>query len=166
MDKLLSLGIDPWSILLYLVNTGVLLAVLSYFLYQPVLNFLDERRKRVADSLQEAERLRRNFEQKMEESELERERVEAELRDELTKLRKFTDEKRAELIAEMEAARATMMQKAQDEIDAKKASLVSDVEEELMGFMVKAILHIVENKVPEDVIESSVKAAWKDYAKS
>ena len=45
MDQLSNLGIDPWNMLLYLANTGVLLVILTYFLYKPILKFIDERRK-------------------------------------------------------------------------------------------------------------------------
>ncbi len=162
MDKLSSLGIDPWSMLLYLVNTGVLLVVLTYFLYKPILKFIDQRRQQIADNIEEAQRLQKTFEKKLEKSEAERLKVEAELKDELANLQKFTDRKRAELTSEMEVARSEMMQKAQKEIDKKKENMIQEVEEEMKKIMTKIVLHIVENKVPEDVIQDSIKSAWKN----
>lgn len=163
MDKLLSLGIDPWSMLLYLLNTGVLLVVLFYLLYKPTFKFLDARRKQISDAIDEAKNLQETFEKELEKSEQKRKESEVELRDELSKLHKFTEEKRKELVAEMEEARAEMMKKAQKEIEERKEALIKDAEQEVKNLMSKIILDIVENKVPENVIEDSIKSAWKQY---
>lgn len=165
MDQLSSLGIDPWSMLLYLVNTGVLLAVLSYLLYKPILKFVDQRQKQIKENIEEAQKLQETFEARLAKSEQERAKVEAELKQELDNLHKFTDKKRAELVSEMEATRNEMIQKAQAEIDAKKESIIKEAEAEVKKVMTQIILHIVENKVPEDVIESSISSAWKTYSK-
>jgi len=161
MDQLSSLGIDPWSMLLYLLNTGVLLAVLTYLLYKPILKFIDQRQKQIKENIEEAQKLQKTFEDRLAKSEQERTKVEAELRQELDNLHKFTEKKRAELIAEMDKARTEMLEKAQQEIEVRKAGIIKDAEAEVKKVMTKIILHIVENKVPEDVIESSIKSAWK-----
>lgn len=163
MDKLASLGIDVWSMVLYLLNTGVLLVVLVYLLYKPINQFLEKRQKQITDSIDEAQKLQEKFEKELEKSHAEREKTESELRDELSKLQKFTDQKRAELVAEMEQAKAAMMQKAQNEIDKKKDNLIKDAEGDIKELMTKIILEIVENKVPEDVINDSIQSAWKKY---
>ncbi len=165
MDKLLQLGIDPWSMLLYLANTGVLIAVLTYFFYKPMVKFMDDRRQQIKDSIDEAERLQDEFKAELEKVEAEKAEAEAELKKELDRLRRFTEEKRAELTSEMEAARAKMMEKAQAEIDQKKDSLIKEVEADVMKLMTRIILDIVENKVPEDVVEGSIQTAWKNAQK-
>lgn len=164
MDKLASLGIDGWSMLLYLINTGVLLVALVYILYKPMNKFLEKRQKDINDSIESAQKLQEKFEKELEKSHADREKVESELREELSKLQKFTEQKRTELVAEMEQARTTMLQKAQDEIDKKKDALIKDAEGQIKELMTKIILEIVENKVPEDVINDSIKSAWKNYA--
>lgn len=163
MDKLASLGINFWSILFYLVNTGLLLAALTYFLYKPLLRFADKRREQIIKSIEEAKNLQDEFEKKLHESERRRHAVEGELKEELAKLHKFTEEKRKELVAEMDKSRVEMMQKAQKEIDERKERLIKDAEEEIKAIMTRIILNIVENKVPENVIQESISSAWKQY---
>ncbi len=163
MEKLLTLGIDPLAMLVYLANTGLLIGVLTYLLYKPILKILDKRRDIIRDSIDEAKHLQEIFEQKLAESEAERQKTEAELKEELAKLHKYTEEKRAELVAEMEASRTAIMEKAQKEIEAKKASLLKDVEQEIKVLMTRIILDIVENKVPENVIQESISSSWKQY---
>ena len=163
MDKLLSLGIDPWQMLLYLVNTGIIVVVLSFYLYKPILKFIDKRRDQILKSIDESRHLQEVFEKKLEESESKRKVTENELKEEMANLHKFTEEKRKELTADMEKARTDMMQKAHKEIEERKAALVSEAEKEIKSLMTRIILDIVENKVPENVITESISSAWKQY---
>ncbi|MDP3998085.1 MAG: F0F1 ATP synthase subunit B [bacterium] len=52
-----SLGIDIRLIIIQIVNFGILLAVLTRFLYKPILKILDERKKRIAESLVIAQKI-------------------------------------------------------------------------------------------------------------
>ena len=65
----------------------------------------------------------------------------------------------------MELARSEMMAKAQSEIDEKKASIMKDAEAATMILIKKVIFEIVKNKVPENVIQESIKDAWQQYKK-
>jgi F-type H+-transporting ATPase subunit b len=163
IDQLANLGIDWHSIVLYLANTAVLLDVLTKFLYKPILKFLDERKAQIEKSIQEAQTLQLEFEKKLKESEADKQAVEAELRSEIQNLKKFIDQKRAEMVAEMDAKRAEMMQKAQAEITERKATLLKEAEADVMALMTRIVLDIVQNKVPEKVIQDSIHSAWKDY---
>lgn len=52
-----ALGIE-WTLLLaQLVNFGILIILLRMFLYQPVLNMLNARKERIAQSMKDAERV-------------------------------------------------------------------------------------------------------------
>lgn len=163
MDGLLKLGINPLSILIYIVNTGLLLAVLTYLLYKPLLKFIDERRKQISDSVDEARLLKEELDKKSEEASSAQAHFEQELKKERENLRKFAEEKRAQLEADMNATRNEMIQKAEADIEARKNSMVKEVEADLLNLMKKIILDIVQHKVPEEVIQASIKDAWKQY---
>lgn len=163
MEGLKNLGIDAWSILLYIVNFGILLAVLTYLLYKPVQNILEKRQKTISDKISEADRIKNEFEARLKEMEAEKEKAQAELRSELDKMNQFVSEKKQELTKEMEAEKEKVLAKAQDEIALRKERLIGDAEKEILALMQKIILEIVQNKVPENVIELSVEEAWKAY---
>lgn len=163
MEGLATLGINLWSVLLYLLNTGLLLFVLTYVLYKPVLRFLDERRKQIRDSVEEAQILKEELDKRSTEAREASEKAEATLKREMENLRKFTEDKRAELTAEMEAARSAMLAKADEDIAARKADILKDAEAATVELIKKIVLHIVQNKVPEEVVEQSIKEAWKQY---
>lgn len=165
MDGLLKLGIDPWAILTYVVNTGVLLAVLTYVLYKPLMKFLDARRDQIAASVDEARLLKEQLDAKSAEAQHAQAKFEVELKKETDNLRKFLDDRRAQLETEMSAARTEMMQKAQADIDSKKEEMIKEIEVTLLDLMKKIILDIVQHKVPEDVVQASIKDSWKTYRK-
>lgn len=56
MDQLLhAFGIDAKLIIIQIFNFGVLMALLTYFLYKPVLNMLAEREGKIAQGIRDAE---------------------------------------------------------------------------------------------------------------
>jgi F-type H+-transporting ATPase subunit b len=165
MEGLAKLGIEPLSILIYFINTGLLLVVLTYVLYKPVMKFIDERRKQISDSVDEARLLKEELDKKAAEVAATQAHFETELKKERENLRKFAEEKRSELETEMTEVRTKMLQKAQEEIDARKGELMKEVEKTLLELMKKIVLEVVQHKVPEDVIQASIHDAWKSHKK-
>jgi F-type H+-transporting ATPase subunit b len=56
MEQLIhAFGIDARLILIQVVNFGLLMAVLTYFLYKPVLKVLAERQEKIAQGMKDAE---------------------------------------------------------------------------------------------------------------
>lgn len=56
MDQIIhAFGIDLRLIVIQLVNFGILLAALSYFLYKPVMGMLDAREQKIAKGIKDAE---------------------------------------------------------------------------------------------------------------
>ncbi len=163
MEKLLTLGIDPMAIVVYLANTGLLIVILTKLLYKPILKILDKRREIIKNSIEEAKNMQKAFEEKVEILEKEKRETEERLKNEVEKMRKFAEEKKKEIIAEMEVSRASTLKKTQEEVESKKKSLIKEVERDVKILMSKIILDIVENKVPQDVIEESIGSAWKQY---
>lgn len=161
MDKLLTLGIDPMAMVVYLANTGLIIVVLTKLLYKPILKILDERRRIIKNSLEEAQSMQKAFEEKVGKLEKEKKETEQQLQQEVEKMHKFAEEKKKELMAEMEVSRTSMLKKTQEEIEAKKEGLMKEVEQDVKMLMAKIILDIVENKVPEDVIQNSIGSAWQ-----
>ena len=165
MDGLDQLGISLDSILIYLVNYGVLLAVLSYLLYNPIRNFTTKRRETIVNQLEEAEMIKKEFTTQLENLKAEKLETEKKLQTELDSMRSFVTEKKKELISEMEAERKKMLEKTAQEIAEAKEQMVSEVEVELQKKMSQIILEVISNKVPKEVISQSVTEAWSEYKK-
>ena len=163
MDGLDQLGISLDSILIYLVNYGVLLAVLSYLLYKPINNFTTKRRETIKGQLEQASDIKKEFEQELEKLKAEKLATEKQLQAELKSMQEYVSDKKRELLEEIDAKRSQMLEKAQQEIDEAKASMIKEVETDLLKKMSKIILEVLNNKVPAEVITESVSEAWSEY---
>ena len=58
LEKFGELGIHLPSLLIYLVNFGLLLGLLYLFAYKPILRMLDQRSATIKDGLDQAEKAR------------------------------------------------------------------------------------------------------------
>jgi F-type H+-transporting ATPase subunit b len=163
MEILAKLGIEPWSMLLYFVNTGILVLVLAKLLYKPILKYVDERRAVIEGSITEAEQLKKTFEEKLAEILAEKEALHASLKEQMEKTAKTLQEKEAQLVADMTLAKTRMLEEAHAQIEKEKAELMKDAEARTMSLIQKVVLYIVQNKVPAEVVRESVQDAWKMY---
>ena len=165
MEGLANLGISLESIVIYVLNYGLLLAVLSYLLYDPIVKFTDKRRETIKGQLEEAEMIKKEFASQLGTLKEEKLETEKKLQSELEAMRSFVEEKRKELISEMETERKSMLEKAAQEIEEAKDEMVSEVEVELQKKMSQIILEVISNKVPKEVIAESVTQSWSEYKK-
>jgi F-type H+-transporting ATPase subunit b len=164
MEALKALGIDPWSIVLYLVNFGLLLAILTRFLYKPVLKFLDQRRETVAANLEEAEQLKRQLMDERQRSESENRLMAAEASRQVADAKADADAKSRVLMAEAETKREKMMAEAEAEIENRKSKMMSEAQREMIQRIEKVTMSVLAEKVPAKVVSESVSEAWKELS--
>lgn len=114
-----QLGIDGRWFLSQIVNFVILLLILQRFLYKPILNMLQQRQERIRESMEyadrvkrEAERAQKDYEKKIEESRREAQAI------------------IAQAMQQAERLREEILAKAQDEAREIKAKALEDVEYE------------------------------------
>jgi F-type H+-transporting ATPase subunit b len=162
MDALQKLGIDAWSILLYAVNMGLLLGLLTKFLYRPLLKVMDDRRETVRKNLQETELLKTQFAEESKRQAAETKEMLVKMQSEVTAAKAQAEARAKELIAEADARREQMLEDARRQVDETKKGLLKEVEGETQKRIEQTILHVLKNKIPADVVKAGVQAAWKD----
>lgn len=133
-----ALGIE-WTLLLaQLVNFIILLVLLRMFLYQPVLNMLEQRRTRIAESMKDAERVNaaaREAEQEKAKVIDAARREAQEIRAQATRdAEKIGQEVRAR--AETEATEIRM--KAQTDAQTQAESILADANKEIADLAIAA----------------------------
>lgn len=162
MEALQKLGIDGWSILLYLVNMGILLTVLTKLLYKPLLRFMDERREIVRKNLQETELLKTKFAEESKRQTQETKDLLVKMQSEVAAAKAQAEVRAKELIAEADTRREQMLEEARRQVEETKKGILKEVEKETQKRIEQTILHVLKNKIPADIVKSSVEAAWKD----
>lgn len=130
------LGIDVAKIIAQVVAFGVFVAVLQFFAYKPVLKLLEERRERIAESLEKASKI----EAALADAEASRRRIlqqaneqAQKLIDEATKTASAQAEKRLqEAVAQAEA----MIKKAEAVIAQERDKMLAEVRTEVARLVV------------------------------
>jgi len=58
LESLKALGLEPWDVVLHLINAVILFVIVRFLVYKPLRRFMNAREERIAVSLEEAERAR------------------------------------------------------------------------------------------------------------
>lgn len=145
MNILDQFGVQPVLLAAQVVNFLILLFILKKFLYKPILKVLDERKKKIEESLKNAEEI----EAKLAKTEVESEKI---LQKALASGQKILDETNQTAAQIMEEANKTaqqMLAKAAD--DGKKIVAMQKQELEVqiresVGTMIAAVMQKVTSK--------------------
>ena len=160
MEKLLPIGIDAWSIVLYLLSYGVLLAVLGYFFYPNLIKVIEERRGKIKSNLENAEKLQNELKRQVDLHVKEKHKLIEELHDEREKSLKEIATKRKEMLKEVEERAEKIREDNKQKIEQQQSGLILGAEDKIVLIM-KSILKDVLSDVPEETIEKSVDNAWR-----
>lgn len=163
MESLAKIGIDLWGMVLYLINYGLLLGVLSYFFYPKVVKAVDERRKVIKKNIEDTEHLQKVFKMQIATHKKEKEEMQAQIEKQSADLKKELQEKRSQLIKEMEEERQKMIEQTKSQLEKEKKEIVQAAETEVLSVMKKVLLEVASQKIPEDVVSQSVSESWSKY---
>ena len=145
MELLDNLGVDGPKLIAQLINFGIVLLVLWKFAYKPVLEMLENRRQKIAQSMDEAEQIKTE----LAETQAERDKVMAEANQRAEKL--IADAKEAaKQVGEAEGQRAV---KQAEEI-IRKAGEATEADREKMMAELKA-------EIGRLVVETTAKVSGK-----
>ena len=149
MDILETLGIDPWDFFLHTLNFLVLIFLLSRFLYRPVVGMLDERTRRIQESLDAAERARAEVAQ----ADRERDELLATARREIQEMM-ATAQQVAERVqsdvrtaAQQEAQR--IVETARQEAEAERAQAMAELRREVATLAVMAAERVISRSLDD-----------------
>lgn len=131
-----TFGVDWHLLLIQGVNFGILLAGLTYFLYKPVTNMLEERRAKVAQGVRDAQAA----EAKLAQIEGERAHTLAEAGREadalMSSVRSAATEKQREIVAKAQMTATAVLAEAEAQAAEAKVRAVAESKEEVAKLIV------------------------------
>lgn len=140
MEQVLhTFGVDWRLLLINAANFGLLLFVLWYFLYGPVVRMLEERRTKVAEGVKNAERAAAEL------AKIERERAEMlakagrEADDVVAKARAAGALMQKNIVGSAEAAAARVLQEAEAQANELKEAAISESKHEVAKLIVLGV---------------------------
>lgn len=161
MDILNQFGVKPILLAAQVVNFLLLLFILKKFLYKPILKVLDERKKRIEQSLKNAEEIER----KLVEADKEAEKILARALAEGKKILDQTNEAAAQIMEQTNKAAEEILRKATEEgkkiVELQEEMLMRQVREHV-GHLVTLVVEKVTGKKitlkdQREIIEKEVK---------
>ena len=137
MELLDNLGVDGPKLIAQLINFGIVLLVLWKFAYKPVLEMLETRRQKIAQSMDEAEQIKTE----LAETQAERDKVMAEANARAEKL--IADAKEAaKQVGKAEGERAVkqaeeIIRKAREATEADRERMMAELKAEIGRLVVE-----------------------------
>ncbi len=151
MELLTKLGVD-WKLLIaQIVNFTILLSVLTYFVYRPLLNLLDARRERIAKAMENAKRIEEQNRQ-MEELRIEQlKKIDQEVGAMLERGKRQSEAMRDEILAGAKREADQLLAKGRRQLEDERVKVFHDVQGTLAQMIVKMTEKILEREFsPKD----------------
>lgn len=146
MELLAKLGVD-WKLLLaQIVNFTILLAVLSLFVYRPLLRIIDERQKRIRNSMEDAKKNAHEKEELLKAREEALRKIDQECGAFLEKAKNDAERLKEENlhIADIEAK--NLLTKGREELRHERAQALQDMQKSLTAAILQMTEKILERE--------------------
>lgn len=140
MELLSKLGID-WKLLIaQIVNFAILVGMLTYFVYKPLLNLLDERRAKIAKAMEDAKKIE-DQKKDMEVFRTEQlKKIDQEIGDFLERAKKQAEAEKVEIVTAAQKEAQQLLAKAKQSIEEERSRVLQEVQ----GSLTKIILKLTE----------------------
>lgn len=162
MELLAKLGVD-WKLLLaQIVNFTILLSVLSFFVYRPLLRVIDERRERIRKSMEDAERISHEKEHIAKARQEALRKIDQECGGLLEKVKQDAERIKAEILAAAEVEAKALLTKGRDQLRAERAQALAEMQKTLTA----AILHVTETILVREFSPSDQERVLTDIGRA
>ncbi len=159
MDKL---GIEPSLFIAQLINFAIIMILLNWLMYKPILGMLEKRKKKIEEGLELTEKMRLEWGKMDEKKEkfMEEARIDAlKLIDEAKKQAKSEEHV---ILEETRKKSDDMTQKAKMEIAELKVSMDKQVRHEAVSLAVEMSKRILGNVMSKELQHTIVRKQMKD----
>jgi len=163
MQQLAALGIDLTSLIIYLVNFGIIYIIVSRLISRPIIEILERRRNEIETNLNEANKLRDEMTEEKKKFELEKEKIRSEFDLELEKFESSIQEKSKQLEIDNQKAREEIIQKALSEQKQMKENIFKIIQEDLLNSYSAIISKVLKDKADVQTVQESILSSWESF---
>ncbi|HEY84346.1 MAG TPA: F0F1 ATP synthase subunit B [Chloroflexi bacterium] len=151
-----ALGFDFKLIFAYFINFAILVVALRAFAYKPILNLLEERKKKIADGLDSAEKVKEQAERERAKFQTELEKARLSSQEDASKIAQATAEMREQILTEARKEAEAIKERARAEIEAERQSAQSDLRRQVADLTValtrKVVGQSIDKKAQHDLV--------------
>ena len=161
-----ELGTYVWSLVIFLT----VLFVLKKYAWNPLLDFLEEREKDIAESLEMAESAKTNLEKIKDESEKILNKAKKEGKTIVSDSKLRAEESANKILDDAKAKSNEFLDDAKSKIEIEKKRAIKEIKEEVVDLSLELATKVLQRNVKDDdnnkFIKSSLEAVKADEAKS
>jgi len=162
-DKLGELGISWPLFTAQIVNFVVLLVMLYFFAYKPIMQMLDQRAQKIKDSIDETQKIKDQAAKSEEDFKKRIEAVSRESQEVIAKAMRTGEEARQRALQEAKTEAQMVVEKARQEIQRERDEVISELKQEFADLTIVAAEKVIarsldktaHEKLIEEVLESS-----------
>lgn len=142
-----ALGIDPALLISQIVNFLLLLLVLRFLLYKPILNMLQERREKIKEGLQYAERVKEEAAAEREKHQKELEEARRKAEEAIAQASRISEQEREKIVAEAQEEAHRILEQARAEIEYERRQAMIDLQEQAVELAIAAASKVIDKSL-------------------
>jgi len=146
MELFSKLGIDWRLIIIQIINFLILLFILKRYLYGPLLTILEKRKARIAESLETAEKMKKEFESFEAEKEKNMKKARGEAKEILATAAEHASALEARAAKETEAKSGQLLTQAKKEIAEEKGKIIGEAKGAIAELVTDATAKLLREK--------------------
>jgi len=138
-----GLGVSGWTLAAQVVNFIILLLLLYFFAYKPVMKMLDERWRKIKDSMEEVQKVKAQAAQTEEEFKKKIEAASKEGQEVIARAMRTGEEARQRAQAEAKQEAQALVEKARVEIQRERDETIGELRQEFADLTVVAAEKVI-----------------------
>ena len=150
MGGFASLGVNLPLLVVFVVNFIVLFVLLRLFLYKPVLKMLDERAKRTAEAMEQAEATKKEFEQARVEVQKQIEKGRQEGQAIIAQAMQVGERLKEESRQEATKQAQTIVDRTRSELEAERGKIVEGLRREFADIAISAAEKVIKETLDKE----------------
>jgi len=165
MEALANLGIDPTVMLAQAVNFFALLAILSFFVYKPIMRVLDERKDRISAADKNAEKIEKQLKKVEMDTKAEFAKAQAQSKEIIAHAKKSAKETEEKLVADAKAKVEQAVSEGREQIAKERDAAAAAIQGEVAKVALLAAEKLIAREVNAKDQEKFVADAMKEIEK-
>ena len=150
MGGFASLGVNLPLLVVFVINFIVLFVLLRLFLYKPVLKMLDERAKRTAEAMEQAEATKKEYEQARVEVQKQIDKGRQEAQTILTQAIQVGERLKEESRQEAQKQAQVIVDRTRTELEAERDKIVGDLRREFVDISISAAEKVIKETLDKE----------------
>jgi len=150
MENLVKLGLNPAWLLAQILNFLLLLVILRAVAYKPILNMLDARKKKIQESLEYADKVKRDAEDQQKEFDRKLAQARQETQTAAAAAAQVGEKERERIVAEAREEAKKVIEQARGQIEYERKQMLSQVRDQVVQLSLLATQKVVTKSLDEN----------------